>query len=193
MVVVGTDRQFAGIVKVDTHVRKTDMSVVYTNDPVVVDSSINMLEQLLAEDDKYKVVGFDLEYTDGCVGHDHMVVVAHLCVRHHVLVYHYWLATRPCKCFVMFGNNPDYRFATMDTTNDLKVLKTSCLSCQKLVNIQDMKVECEKDKSVWHQTWVNKLDEEHIEYVAKDAYTSYEMYRRIVDMRKCLLPANGEG
>ena len=26
-----------------------------------------------------------------------------------------------------------------------------------------------------------------------DAYTSYEMYRWIVDMRKCLLPAPDEG
>ena len=26
-----------------------------------------------------------------------------------------------------------------------------------------------------------------------DAYTSYEMYRRIVDMRKCLVPSPDEG
>ena len=26
-----------------------------------------------------------------------------------------------------------------------------------------------------------------------DAYTSYEMYRRIVDMRNCLLPDKDEG
>jgi hypothetical protein len=140
-----------------------------------------------------------------------------------VLVYHYCLATRPCERFTRFVNNPDYRFAMVDTTNDLKVLKTSGLSCQKLVNIQgqyrvwggekkkqkdslvdlaaaiidpyykDMKAECHKDKSAWHKAWVNELDEEHIKYVAKDAYTSYEMYRRIIDMRKCLLPADGEG
>ena len=110
--------------------------MVYTNDPVVVVNSINTLEQLLAEDDKYKVVGFDLEYTGGRAGHDQKVVVGQLCVRQHVLVYHYCLATRPCEHFARFVNNPDYRFATMDTTNDLKVLKTSGLSCQKLVNIQ---------------------------------------------------------
>jgi hypothetical protein len=56
-----------------------------------------------------------------------------------------------------------------------------------------MKAECHKDKSAWHMSWVNELDEEHIKYAAKDAYTSYEMYRRIIDMRKCLLPADGEG
>jgi len=40
---------------------------------------------------------------------------------------------------------------------------------------------------------VNELYEEHIKYAAKDTYTSYEMYRRIIDMRKCHLPADGEG
>ncbi|KAE8766887.1 putative ubiquitin-conjugating enzyme E2 26 [Hordeum vulgare] len=52
---------------------------------------------------------------------------------------------------------------------------------------RDMKAECDKDKFMWHKAWVNKLHEEHIKYTAKDAYTSYEMYRRIIDIRKCLL------
>ncbi|KAE8800047.1 hypothetical protein D1007_24525 [Hordeum vulgare] len=160
-----------------------------------------MLGQPLAEDDKYKVVSFDLGYTDGPAGHDHMVVVTQLCMHHHVLSYHYCLDTRPCERFTRFLNSPEYMFATVDTTNDLMVLKSSGLSCEKLVNIQaiidpyyrDMKVECKKDKSVWHKAWVKKLDEEHIEYVAKDTYTSYEMYMTIVDMRKCLLLADDEG
>ena len=41
--------------KVETHVRETDLSVVYTIDPAVVDDYINNVEQLLARD-KYKVV-----------------------------------------------------------------------------------------------------------------------------------------
>ena len=40
---------------------------------------------------------------------------------------------------------------------------------------------------------MEKLDKAHIVYAAKEAYTSYEMYRQIVDMRKCLLPQDGEG
>ena len=47
---------------VDTHVRGKALSVVYMNDLVLVESSIQTMEQLLAED-KYQVVGFDLEYT----------------------------------------------------------------------------------------------------------------------------------
>jgi hypothetical protein len=40
---------------------------------------------------------------------------------------------------------------------------------------------------------VKRLDEDHIKYAAKEAYTCYEMYMRIVDMRKCLLPEDDEG
>ncbi|KAE8815258.1 hypothetical protein D1007_07390 [Hordeum vulgare] len=134
MAVAHAERQFASIVKVDT--RKTDLSVVYTMDPVMVENNTNTLEQQLAEDDKYKVVNFDLEYISGCSSHDHMVAVAQLCALHHMLVYHYCVDTKPCKRFARFVNSPDYRFATVDTTNNLKVLKTSGLSCQKLVNIQ---------------------------------------------------------
>ena len=36
--------------------------MVYTNHPVWVEHSIRIMELLLAEE-KYKVVGFDLEYT----------------------------------------------------------------------------------------------------------------------------------
>ena len=60
---------------VDTHVRGKDLSVVYTNKLVSVESSIHTMEQLLAED-KYQVVGFDLEYTIGRAGHDQKVAVA---------------------------------------------------------------------------------------------------------------------
>ena len=61
--------------RVETYTRETDLSVVYTIDPVVVDDYINIVEQLLARD-KYKVVGIDLQYTVGCPGIDQKVVVA---------------------------------------------------------------------------------------------------------------------
>ncbi|KAE8766623.1 hypothetical protein D1007_62124 [Hordeum vulgare] len=93
------------------------------------------MEQLLAFD-KYKVVGFDFEYTGGCVGHDQKVAVAQLCVGHYVLVYHYCMATRPCERFACFFNSPDYIFGMVDTTNDEKVLKTTSLACRNLVDIQ---------------------------------------------------------
>ena len=56
-----------------------------------------------------------------------------------------------------------------------------------------MKDESNKDKYAWHSVWHEILDEQHVKYAAMDAYTSYEMYRRIVDMRNCLLPDPDEG
>ena len=84
------------------------------------------------------MVGFDLEYTMGRAGHDQKVAITQLCVRHDVLVYHYDLATRPRERFSRFINSPDYSFATVDTTNDLKALKVSNMKCPNLVNIQHL-------------------------------------------------------
>ncbi|KAE8790088.1 hypothetical protein D1007_35603 [Hordeum vulgare] len=80
---------------VKTYMRKADLMVVYTNDPIRVEDSNNTMERLLDGDDKYKVVGFDLAYTDSRVGHDQKVSIAQLCELHHVFVYHYCLATLP--------------------------------------------------------------------------------------------------
>ena len=56
------EQQFTMHAVVDTHRRFTELSVVYTNNPVWVEHSIRTMEMLLA-DEKYKVVGFDLEHT----------------------------------------------------------------------------------------------------------------------------------
>ncbi|KAE8767130.1 hypothetical protein D1007_61556 [Hordeum vulgare] len=109
----------------------------------------------------------------------------------------------------------------VNTTNTLKVLKTAVLSCQKLVDIRGhykiwgskkyidshvdlaediiqpyyggMKAECDKNKPAWHMAWVNILDQHHIQTTVKEAYTCYEMFRGIVDMRNCLLPVYVKG
>ena len=120
---------------VDTHRRFVELSVVYSNNPVWVEHSIHIMELLFAEE-KYKVVGFDPDYTRARAGSRPKVVVAQMCVGHHVIVYHYCLATRPCKHFARFVNNPHYMFSTVDITNDVKVLKNSGIACQNLVDNQ---------------------------------------------------------
>jgi hypothetical protein len=178
--------------------------------------------ELLLADEKYKMVGFNLEYTRARAGSRPKVTVSQMCVRNHVLVYHYCLATRPCDCFTRFVNSPHYMFAMVGITNDVKALENSGIACQNLVNIQgqykiwgskehekdslvhlaeaiidpyyrDMKDSYNKDKRAWHSAWMEKIDKAHVVYAAKEAYTSYDMYRLIVDMRKCLLPQNGQG
>ena len=218
---VNDKQQFTMHAVVDTHRRFMELSVVYTNNSDWVEHSIHIMELLLAEE-KYKVVRFDLEYTHARAGSPPKVVVAQMCMRHNVLVYHYCLATRPCERFARFVNSPHYMFATVDITNDVKALENSGIACQNFVDIQgqykiwgnkehekdslvhlaeaiidpyyrDMKDSCNKDKHGWHSAWMEKLDKAHVVYAAKEAYTSYDMYRRIVDMRKSLLPQNCQG
>ena len=80
----------------------------------MVDDYINSVEQLLAGD-KYKVVDINLQYTVGRPVIDHKVVIAQLCVRHHVLIYHYCMAIEPCDRFNRFVNSTDYKFAKPKT------------------------------------------------------------------------------
>ena len=122
--------------RVETHTRETDLSVVYTIDPTVVDDYINSIDNLLSRD-KYKVVGIDLQYTAGRHGIDQKVVVAQLCVRHHVLIYHYCMATKPCDRFNKFVNTTDYKFAMVETKDDVNVLSVTGLACKNLVEMRD--------------------------------------------------------
>ena len=129
------EQQFTIHAMVDTHRRFEELSVVYTNHPVWVEHSIHIMELFLAKE-KYKVVRFDLEYTRARVGSRPKVAVAQMCLRHHVLVYHYCLATRPCERFARFVNSPHYMFTMVDITNDVKALENSGIACQNLVDIQ---------------------------------------------------------
>ena len=75
------------------------------------------------------MVGFDHEYTRTHAGSRPKVVIVQMCVRHQVLVYHYYLATRPCERFARFINSPHYMFALVDITNDVKALENSGIAC----------------------------------------------------------------
>ena len=130
---------------------------------------------------------------------------------HHVLIYHYCMATEPCDRFNRFVNNTDYKFAMVETTDDVKALSVTGLACKNLVEIHDhyrvwsstkkdsrldhhrpllrkMKQDAQRTSPVsWHWAWMRQLDEPHLRFVAKSVYTCYEMHRRIIDMRKCLV------
>ena len=102
----------------------------------------------------------------------------------------------------------------MDTTNDVKALSVTGLAYKNLVEICDhytvwgstkdslaklasaiidpyyvkMKQDAQRTSPVsWHGAWMPQLDEPHLRFAAKSMYTCYEMHRRIVDMRKCLV------
>ena len=71
------EQQFTIHVVVDTQKMFMDLLIVYTNNPVWVEHSIHIMELLLAEE-KYKVVGFDLEYTRARVGSRPKVIFAQI-------------------------------------------------------------------------------------------------------------------
>ncbi|KAE8782372.1 putative methyltransferase PMT27 [Hordeum vulgare] len=136
--------QFTTHHTVYSHVTGKDLWVVYTNNTVSMEISIQSMEQLLAKD-KYQVVVFDLEYTNGHAG--------------------------------------------QDQKNSLVDLASAIIDPYYM----KMKDETKKDKNALHSASDQRLDEECCKYEAKDAYTSYEMYKRLFDMRKCLCPSQDEG
>ncbi|KAE8814648.1 hypothetical protein D1007_08176 [Hordeum vulgare] len=114
----------------------------------MVENSINTMERLLDQDDKYKVVVFDLTYNDSRAWHDQKVVIALLCVRHHVLLYHHCMATVPCGHFTRFINSPDYSKKYMASHVDL---------VEAIIDpyYRGVKAECGKNKPAWHTTEVH--------------------------------------
>ena len=58
-------------------------------------------------------------------------------MHHHVLIYHYCMTTKPFSSFTTFVNSTDYKFAMVETTDDVKVLSVTGLACENLVEIRD--------------------------------------------------------
>jgi hypothetical protein len=103
----------------------------------------------------------------------------------------------------------------METSNDVKALMVTNLARKNLVEIRDhyrvwgsmkkdslvelasaiidsyyekMKQDANRTSPVsWHRAWMRQLDEPHLRLAAKSLYACYEMHRRIVDIRKCLI------
>ena len=73
-------------------------------------------------------------------------------MRHHVLIYHYCMATEPCDRFNRFVNSTDYKFAMVETCNDVKALKVRGLAYKNLVEV------CDQFK-VWGSTKKDSLVE----------------------------------
>ena len=62
------ERRFTMHAVVDTYRRFMELLVLYTNNLIWVENSIHTMNVLLVVE-KYKVVGFDLEYTRARVGY----------------------------------------------------------------------------------------------------------------------------
>ena len=148
--------------RVETHARETDLSMVYTIDPAVVDDYINSVEHLLARD-KYKVAGIDLQYTIGRPDIDHKVAVAQLCVHHHVLIYHYCMATKPCARFKIENNMVDEKITAEQLIENYKVMT---ISRAMIMNIGIMSVISRPKRFCIHYYYPTHrlLSSMHLEY-----------------------------
>ena len=47
------------------------------------------------------------------------------------------MSTEPCDRFNRFVNSTDYKFSTVETTDDVKTLKVTGLACKNLVEIRE--------------------------------------------------------
>ena len=125
------------------------------------------------------------------------------------------MAIEPCDRFNRFVNNTDYKFATVETTDDVKALGVTGLGCKNLVEICDhyrvwgstkkdslvelasaiidpyyekMKQDAQRTSRIsWHRAWMQQLYDPHLMFAAKSMYTCYQMHWCIVEVRKCLI------
>uniref|UniRef100_A0A8I6Y4W0 3'-5' exonuclease domain-containing protein n=1 Tax=Hordeum vulgare subsp. vulgare TaxID=112509 RepID=A0A8I6Y4W0_HORVV len=180
----------------------TMLDVVYTNERREMPFFLEQLKErwLDAAMDHEKFLGLDLEYTTDQRG----VAVIQLCFAHHVLIFQWASSDKHCPELMDFLRS-GITFATVDITNDkLKMrysfgieIPTGCLiDLQTVFRLRhvrtsmahmavalideeygDMKTSFPKSQ---HKLWEKApLDHINIEYAAKDAYVSYELYRKI--------------
>ncbi|KAE8808564.1 hypothetical protein D1007_14952 [Hordeum vulgare] len=100
-----------------------------------------------------------------------------------------------------FVNCTNYKFALMETTDDVKAQNLSSLAFEKLVKIrghyrvwgstkdslvelalviidpyyEEMKEDAKINPVSWNGAWMWKLDEAHLTFATKNVYTCYEM------------------
>ena len=186
----------------------TTIKVLYTNMAKSVDSWIKKVEAVLDSSATTKIVGFDVEYTPKGF-HQQTAAVVQFCVGTDVLVYHYCHGDKEPTRLDAFTGNWHYTFAGFDITTDRKVLSRSTppLYVSNHKDIQTIwrdpdkprkRIQGMKDVAAAiidpyyqdmkdgfgeneHRMWADAppLPDAHVAYAARDAYVSYELYRRL--------------
>ncbi|KAE8784753.1 hypothetical protein D1007_41596 [Hordeum vulgare] len=131
-----------GMPLVETHMRKMELTVVYTNDPVMVENSINTMERLLAKDD---IRFATMDTNDPKV-----------------------LKTSGLPCYKLVDIHDHYMI--QGSKKDMESL-VGLVKAIIDAYYGAMKAECGKKKPAWHSAWVKRLDEHHIHTAAKGSYT----------------------
>uniref|UniRef100_A0A8I6X129 3'-5' exonuclease domain-containing protein n=1 Tax=Hordeum vulgare subsp. vulgare TaxID=112509 RepID=A0A8I6X129_HORVV len=180
----------------------TKLRVVYTNLSTEVPFFLQQLKERWFNHapDHEKFFGLDLKYTADQRG----VAVIQICFASHVLIFQWGRSDKHCPGLMEFLRS-GVTFASVDIWNDrLKMrhnfgieIRAGCLvDLQTIFRLRhertsmahmavaliddsygDMKTSFPKSQ---HRLWEKgPLDDINIQYAAKDAYVSYELYRKI--------------
>ncbi|KAM0877229.1 hypothetical protein ACQ4PT_035634 [Festuca glaucescens] len=186
----------------------TIMKVRYTNMSSSVDAWLTKAEETLNAAD-WKIVGVDVDYdkTRGSYHNPKKAAVIQLCVGTDVLVYHIFRADEKCQKLYDFLHGWRYTFAGFCVAEDKNVLGGAGLYVHNLQDIQTIWRDPKKfwkltqglkDVSAAiidpyyskmkdgfgikeHNMWANPppLPDAYLEYAARNAYATYEVYRRL--------------
>ncbi|KAM0851342.1 hypothetical protein ACQ4PT_052476 [Festuca glaucescens] len=158
------------------------MKVLYTNMASSVESWLVKAEGVLDASAR-KIVGLDVEYDKSRDSYfrKKKAAVIQLCYGKDVLVYHIYHADEECpKLRLPVHNLKDIQQIWRDPEKSWK--RTQGLK-DVAAAIIDPYYEQMKDGfgNTEHNMWANAppLPEKHLEYAARDAYATYEVYRRL--------------
>ncbi|KAM0826703.1 hypothetical protein ACQ4PT_068699 [Festuca glaucescens] len=184
------------------------MKVLYTNAASSVDAWITDAESSLDSSTR-KIVGVDVEYDklNGTYFSPKKAAVIQLCVGTDVLVYHICHADERSEKLYEFLYGWRYTFAGFCVAEDRTVLSRSKCYIHNLNDIQAIwrdpdntkkRLQGLKDVAAAiidpiylemkdgfgrkeHRMWADPppLPPKHLEYAARDAYATYEVYRRL--------------
>ena len=188
----------------------TVLEVVYTNEEHTVERILKKYEEWLAEE-KHQFIGLDIEYTRD----RRCMAVLQLAMRQHVLVFHWCKSKKNCLELGKFFERKNITFASVDITNDSKVLSSAGFHIppEYYVDIQlvyKIKGGDERDgmgdlaadlidksyanmkkefPSNQHNFWEwMPLHKVNLDYAAIDRYVTYELYRTILTLKDRLRP-----
>uniref|UniRef100_A0A8I7BG68 3'-5' exonuclease domain-containing protein n=1 Tax=Hordeum vulgare subsp. vulgare TaxID=112509 RepID=A0A8I7BG68_HORVV len=173
----------------------TKLSVVYTNLSTEVPFFLQQLKERWFNHapDHEKFFGLDLEYTADQRG----VAVIQICFASHVLIFQWAKSDKHCPGLMEFLHS-GVTFASVDIRHSFSIeIPAVChVDLQTIFRLRhdrtsmahmavalidesygDMKTSFPKYQ---HKLWEKvPLDDINIQYAAKDAYVSYELYRKI--------------
>ncbi|KAM0910136.1 hypothetical protein ACQ4PT_014358 [Festuca glaucescens] len=185
----------------------TEMKVLYTNTASRVEAWLTSIESTVDASER-KIVGIDVEYDKlrGSSFNPKKAAVIQLCVGTEVLVYHICHADERSEKLYNFLYGYRYTFAGFCTAEDRNVLGRSKFYIHNIKDIQMIWRDPDNSKRTQglkdvaaaiidpvymkmkddfgrteHSMWANAppLPPDHILYAARDAYVTYEVYRRL--------------